>query len=312
MKFCETFITFFIYLVGFEPRGSLIHGKNIILPDLYWNTTNPIFLISNTDHIIDVNQATAIHEYDTINIVCPKYDKNTQDESMERHVIYNVNKEEYDTCRILSESPRIIGFCTEPTRERLFTISFRSFSPKPNSIEFERGKSYYFISTSSPGNLRTKQGGYCVHNNMKVVFKVADKTTEQGPRAKTPISDMTFNSVKEKVINSQAKAVVAKWKEEKTAEKSYFYNRQHDSSKRAKESNMIKESQSILDRQSIKDKMLSDEQSRFFYTTSKVMEINNAKSEESLLEKFSSSAVALIPVSWILVSLVALRPFISC
>ena len=38
------------------------------------------FLISNTDHIIDVNQATAIHEYDTINIVCPKYDKNTKDE----------------------------------------------------------------------------------------------------------------------------------------------------------------------------------------------------------------------------------------
>ena len=38
------------------------------------------FLISNTDHIIDVNQATAIHEYDTINIVCPKYDKNTEDE----------------------------------------------------------------------------------------------------------------------------------------------------------------------------------------------------------------------------------------
>ena len=81
-------------------RGSLIHGKNIILPDLYWNTTNPMwanrvgffswnenfifrFLISNTDHIIDVNQATAIHEYDTINIVCPKYDKDTQDEVSE-------------------------------------------------------------------------------------------------------------------------------------------------------------------------------------------------------------------------------------
>jgi len=320
MKTRETLITFFIYIVGLEPRGNLIHGKNV-LPDLYWNTTNPIFLISNTDHIIDVNKATAIHEYDTINIVCPKYDKETEDERMERHVIYNVNKEEYDTCRILSDTPRIIGFCTEPTRERLFTISFRSFSPKPNSVEFERGKSYYFISTSSPGNLRTRQGGYCVHNNMKVVFKVADKNADQAPPApgvKTPISDqMTFNSVKEKVINSPAKAVVAKWKEEKSAEKSYFYNRQHDSSKRAKESNMIKESQSILDRQSIKDKMLSDEQSRFFYTTSRVMEINNRKSanapapEESLLEKFSSGALPVVlPVSWILVGITTLRPFI--
>ena len=144
---------------------------------------------------------------------------------------------------------------------------------------------------------------------------MADKNADQAPPApgvKTPISDqMTFNSVKEKVINSKAKAVVAKWKEEKAVEKSYFYNRQHDSSKRAKESNMIKESQSILDRQSIKDKMLSDEQSRFFYTTSKVMEINNRKSEESLLEKFSSGALPVVlPVSWILVGITTLRPFI--
>ena len=60
---------------------------------------------------------------------------------------------------------------------RLFTISFRSFSPKPNSVEFERGKSYYFISTSSPGDLRTRQGGYCVHNNMKV--SLVQYSTEQ-------------------------------------------------------------------------------------------------------------------------------------
>ena len=145
---------------------------------------------------------------------------------------------------------------------------------------------------------------------------MAEKRTEEAPPVKTPISDLTFNSVKEKVINSKAKAVVAKWKEEKSVEKSYFFNRQHDSSNLAKESNRIKESQSILDRQSIKDKMLSDEQSRLFYTTSRVMEINNIKSaspgrpEESLLEKFSSGAVPIIPVSWILVSITTtLWPF---
>ena len=146
---------------------------------------------------------------------------------------------------------------------------------------------------------------------------MADRNAEKAPRVKTPISDVTFNSVKEKVINSKAKAVVAKWKEEKPVEKSYFYNRQHDSSNRAKESNMIKESQSILDRQSIKDKMLSDEQSRFFYTNSRVMETNDMKSsnagreEESILEKFSSGAVPSIPVSCILlVSITTLLPFI--
>ena len=151
---------------------------------------------------------------------------------------------------------------------------------------------------------------------------MAERNTEKTPPVKTPISDATFNSVKEKVINTKAKAVVAKWKEEKPVEKSYFYNRQHDSSNRAKESNMIKESQSILDRQSIKDKMLSDEQSRFFYTTSRVMETNNRKSsstgrqEESLLEKFSSGAGAMvapmIPVvsSFLLTITTTLRPLL--
>ena len=64
-----------------------------------------------------------------------------------------------------------IGLTSYLHHSRLFTISFRSFSPMPNSVEYERGKSYYFISTSSPGDLLTKQGGYCVHNNMKVNSK---------------------------------------------------------------------------------------------------------------------------------------------
>jgi hypothetical protein len=36
----------------------------------------------------------------------------------EKYVIYNVNKEEYDTCRIMSSSPRIVAYCTEPYIER--------------------------------------------------------------------------------------------------------------------------------------------------------------------------------------------------
>jgi len=36
----------------------------------------------------------------------------------EKYVIYNVNKEEYDTCRIMSNSPRIVAYCTEPYVER--------------------------------------------------------------------------------------------------------------------------------------------------------------------------------------------------
>ena len=124
------------------------------------------------------------------------------------------------------------------------------------------------------------------------------------------------------MVKSKAKAVVAKWKEEKPAEKKYLYNRQHDSSRRAKESNMIKESQSIRDRQFVKDKMLSDEESRiFFYSNSKVEETdkNNGKAsivgakgspEDRILEKFSSSAINLQVSCILAVTITTLMPFI--
>ena len=38
------------------------------------------FLISNTDHIIDVNKATNPHQHDQINIVCPHYAVGTPEE----------------------------------------------------------------------------------------------------------------------------------------------------------------------------------------------------------------------------------------
>ena len=151
---------------------------------------------------------------------------------------------------------------------------------------------------------------------------MAEKNSKNAT-SKTPFSDTRLNSPNENVVKSKAKAVVAKWKEEKAVEKKYLYNRQHDSSKRAKESNMIKESQSILDRQFIKDKMLSDEESRiFFYTTSKVMETDNnnnrksssvrvkAGTEERRLETFSSSAMPVTVSCILAITITTLMPFI--
>ena len=39
-------------------------------------------------------------------------------QTMEKHIIYNVNKEEYDSCTITSANPRIIAYCTDPTIKR--------------------------------------------------------------------------------------------------------------------------------------------------------------------------------------------------
>lgn len=146
----------------------------IQLADIYWNITNPIFRIDNTDHIIDVNKGNVPFEYDQVNIICPVYTHGTKDEEEERYIIYNVSKEEYDSCRITNPSPRIISICDNPRKVMYFTITFRSFTPQPGGLEFLPGHDYYFISTSTGGEdgLHQLVGGRCATHNMKVIFKV--------------------------------------------------------------------------------------------------------------------------------------------
>ncbi|XP_014486860.1 PREDICTED: ephrin-B2 [Dinoponera quadriceps] len=139
---------------------------------MYWNTTNSIFRIDNTDHIIDVNKNNAAFEYDQVNIICPVYQSDMIDNETEKYIIYNVSKEEYETCRITNPSPRIIAVCDKPQRTMYFTITFRPFTPQPGGLEFLPGHDYYFISTSSKDDLHRRIGGRCTSHNMKVVFKV--------------------------------------------------------------------------------------------------------------------------------------------
>ncbi|KAF2884387.1 hypothetical protein ILUMI_21766 [Ignelater luminosus] len=142
---------------------------------VHWNTTNSIFRIDNTDHIIDVNKGNVQFEYDQVNIICPVYMPGTYDEDAEKYIIYNVSKEEYETCRITNPNPRIIAICDKPYKLMYFTITFRPFTPQPGGLEFLPGKDYYFISTSSKDDLHRRIGGRCSTHNMKIVFKVCCK-----------------------------------------------------------------------------------------------------------------------------------------
>ncbi len=136
------------------------------------------FRIDNTDHILDVNVGTAPNNYDIVNIFCPFYDVHGNHSKPgggeESFVIYAVSKDEYATCRIRSQHPRVIAKCDTPRKSKVFTITFRSFSPTPGALEFTPGKDYHFVSTSSAADLHQRVGGACRDNNMKVVFKVAD------------------------------------------------------------------------------------------------------------------------------------------
>ena len=150
----------------------LVEGRKNHL--LYWNTTNAEFKAGHIEKIvsIDVNQGNLPWEYDQVNIICPF-------NSQEKHVIYSVSKEEFDSCRVSNPRPKIVAMCDKPQSFKYFTITFRSFSPSPGGLEFKPGQNYYFVSTSNSKDIHRRVGGYCQNNNMKMVFKVADNRHDE-------------------------------------------------------------------------------------------------------------------------------------
>lgn len=149
-------------------------AKSWEMHNIYWNTTNPMFRIDNTDNVIDINVENLAWEYDQANIICPRYRKGTRSE-IEQYVIYNVSKEEYEDCRITQPQPRVIAVCDQPHDLKYVTITFRSFTPTPGGLEFRPGQDYYFISTSSKNDLYRRLGGRCSTHNMRLVFKISQE-----------------------------------------------------------------------------------------------------------------------------------------
>ena len=137
---------------------------------VHWNKQSPIFRIDNTDHIFDVE------EYDQVNLICPTSKPGAR--YPEKHVIYSVSREEYQSCRITNPKPKIVAICNQPHKLMYFTITFRSFTPTPGGLEFHPGQDYYFISTSSRDDLHRRVGGGCSTHNMKMIFKVHQKPSE--------------------------------------------------------------------------------------------------------------------------------------
>ena len=146
---------------------------------LHWSTDNRDF---RSNQQLLVNEETHLGQYDVLQITCP-YE--------EKHIIYNVSKLEFDSCRILQ--PRhwqVVGFCNG--KEYHFTKTFRQFSPIPRGLEFKPGQNYYFVSTSSTNNINNKFGGFCASHNMKVTMKIAN--TKKSLMSPLPL-DMSSSSL---------------------------------------------------------------------------------------------------------------------
>jgi len=144
--------------------------------NIYWNSTNTLFS-SSQEPSIDVNSdlsATSARQFDQINLICPSGRRNR-----ETHIIYSVTRDEFESCEVKSTTPTIVAVCDQPTNFLYFTITFRYFTPSPRQLEFKPGETYYFISTSSAGNLNARRGGYCQHNNMRMQFRIGDALEEK-------------------------------------------------------------------------------------------------------------------------------------
>eukprot|EP00096_Caligus_rogercresseyi_P011776 TRINITY_DN4751_c0_g1_i3.p1 TRINITY_DN4751_c0_g1~~TRINITY_DN4751_c0_g1_i3.p1 ORF type:complete len:270 (+),score=84.53 TRINITY_DN4751_c0_g1_i3:218-1027(+) len=176
-------------LIAISKRGS---GKKV--HEVHWNASNPMFRIDNTDNVIDVNVSNGLFEFDQANFVCPYYQGTSSSSSAnkdekETYIIYNVSKEEFDSCIILNPNSRVIAVCDDPNKLLYFTITFRSFTPTPGGLEFKPGEDYYFITTSSKGELNRKNGGRCNSHNMKVIFKIAPLDGRKVEENEVPLED---------------------------------------------------------------------------------------------------------------------------
>merc|ERR1711936_1006991 len=167
--------------------------------NVYWNTTTASF--SEEPKTVIVNQGNLPWEYDQVNIICPVFKPGTS--HGEQHIIYSVEKEEFDNCRVTSPRPRIVAICNRPQTFMYFTITFRSFTPTPGGLEFRPGKEYYFVSTSNNKDIHRRVGGWCSSHNMRMVFKVAENDD----------NDKVFDSATQNPIPSPA----AFWSKFRTA-----------------------------------------------------------------------------------------------
>ena len=136
--------------------------------NIYWDT--------NAANMRAKPLALSVKEHDQVNIICPVLKPGTREG--EQHIIYSVEKEEFENCRITNPKPKIVAICNKPQMSLYFTLTFRSFSPTPGGLEFTPGKEYFFISTSSSRDIHSRAGGWCSSHNMKMVFKVQNRNIQ--------------------------------------------------------------------------------------------------------------------------------------
>jgi len=144
-----------------------------VAEEIFWNVENSRF---GNEYALDVNLE------DKVDIYCPQYssaaaDDRTETFSSDKHyqTIYMVSEESFNSCRLGDfRSFKKIMTCSQPVREKKFTVKFQEVSPSPFGLEFKPNQDYFFISTSEGNleNLDQKAGGVCASHSMKMRIAV--------------------------------------------------------------------------------------------------------------------------------------------
>ncbi|KAK0399824.1 hypothetical protein QR680_003233 [Steinernema hermaphroditum] len=163
-----------LFLLLFASLLTRLEARR--LGDIYWNSSNPIFDMSNTDHV------KSVRIFDRVNIICPKP---LGADVYEFSKLYAVNRRGYERCELIE--PKLIGVCLSPQKPSSMSIVFRDFSPLPGALEFRAGHSYYIISTSngSLSGIENTSDGLCKAQHMKLKFEVLSDEEHDDPKPHT-------------------------------------------------------------------------------------------------------------------------------
>jgi len=167
---------------------SFAFGSSIQIEPLFWNTSNPVFTESPRSNGAKLD----VRIGEKLDIHCPLSENKNEPNYLK---VYLVDSRSFDICSTESPSARVMVTCNSPDKPKKFTLLVQEVSPNPFGFEFQRGETYYLISTSdgTENGIDKPNGGVCSKYNMKLKLAVSDSYIEE---SEILISSRSLNTEK--------------------------------------------------------------------------------------------------------------------
>ncbi|RMX61262.1 hypothetical protein pdam_00007391 [Pocillopora damicornis] len=177
------------YLLLLLVELSSLVGGAVVYPSLQWNFKNPQFQEGKLHF--------SVLPGSKLNLICPHVavsfvEMDDTDSMLYYENVWRVDNTSYQTCEVnttVAENKMVLK-CADPRKIQFTTVVFQRFSAV-NSLVFEPGSTYYFISTSngSLSSLTNDRYGHCHTANMKLEIHVCTGTED--PECKEASNDTT-------------------------------------------------------------------------------------------------------------------------